>query len=69
VRATLGFLWDFAVGDDWFTALGIALALAATALAARSTSSVWWIMPLAVLVLLALYLWRAVRASRPPPEE
>lgn len=54
-------LWDFVVGDDWITAAGVVVALAITALLARSTSSVWWIMPVAVIVLLSLYVWRSAR--------
>ncbi len=64
VRALGVFLWDFVVGDDWVTAVGVALALALTALVAETSISAWWIVPLAVAVLLSLYLWRAIRAQR-----
>jgi hypothetical protein len=58
-------IWDFVVGDDWRTAIGVALALGVTALVAGADASAWWIMPPAVLALLALSLRRAVRdASR-----
>jgi hypothetical protein len=57
---TFGFaVWDFVVGDDWRTAIGVALALASTALAAAAGISAWWIMPLAVLGLLVLSIRRA----------
>ena len=65
VRAFLAFVWDFVVGDDWVTAAGIAIALGLTAVAARRTSA-WWIMPIAVVVLLSLYLWRARRVAPRP---
>ncbi len=64
VRALGVFLWDFVVGDDWVTAVGVALARALTARVAETSISAWWIVPLAVAVLLSLYLWRAIRAQR-----
>ena len=48
------FVWDFVVGDDWFVAAGVVVALAVTA-----WLELWWLMPLAVLVLLWLSLRRA----------
>ncbi len=58
-------VWDFIVGDDWRTAFGVALALGVTALVATAGVSAWWVMPLAVLGLLALSIRRAAReASR-----
>jgi hypothetical protein len=56
-------VWDFIVGDDWRTAIGVALALALTALAAAVGVSAWWVMPLAVFGLLALSIRRAARGS------
>jgi hypothetical protein len=50
-----GFLlavWEFVVGDDWRTAIGVALAIALTALIASAGISAWWVMPVAVLALL-----------------
>jgi hypothetical protein len=54
-------VWEFVVGDDWRTALGVVLALALTALLAAAAISAWWIMPLAVIGLLALSIRRAGR--------
>jgi hypothetical protein len=54
-------VWDFVVGDDPWTAVGVAAALGATALLAGTGAAAWWVMPLAVVVLLALSLRRAVR--------
>ncbi len=53
VRKKLLGVWEFVVGDDWRTAVGVVLALALTALVASATSSAWWVMALAVLGLLA----------------
>lgn len=56
-------VWDFVVGDDWRTALGVALALGLTALLAAGGIAAWWVMPLSVLLLLALSLRRAARKA------
>jgi hypothetical protein len=68
MRRTRAFLlaaWEFVAGDDWRTALGVVLALGSTALVADAGISAWWVMPAAVLGLLALSIRRAARnASR-----
>jgi len=61
IRATLWGVWEFVVGDDWATALGVAAALGATALIASASATAWWVMPVAVVSLLALSLRRASR--------
>jgi len=55
-------VWDFVVGDDWRTAAGVVLALALTAVIAGTAVAAWWIMPVAVLLILALSLRRAARS-------
>jgi hypothetical protein len=52
-------VWEFVVGDDWRMAAGVVLALALTAILASAGVAAWWVMPLAVLGLLALSLRRA----------
>jgi hypothetical protein len=54
-------VWDFVVGDDPWTAVGVAAALGATALLAGAGAAAWWVTPLAAMVLLALSLRRAAR--------
>jgi len=61
VRGFLLAVWEFVVGDDWRTAIGVALALALTALVAAVGVSAWWVMPPAVFGLLALSIRRAAR--------
>ena len=56
-------VWDFVVGDDWRVALGVVLSLGLTALVAETSVSAWWIMPLAVLALLALSIRRAAKGA------
>jgi hypothetical protein len=63
VRAFSLGVWDFVVGEDWRTALGVVLALGLTALVAETSVAAWWIMPLAVLVLLALSIKRAAKGA------
>jgi hypothetical protein len=62
IEAFLRFLWDFVVGDDWRIAAGVAVALGITAVVAGTSVAAWWIMPVAVLVLLGGSVWRAARS-------
>jgi len=63
LRAFGAFVWEFVIGDDWSVAAGVVVAIAVTALVATTTVAAWWILPVAVALLLALTLWRASRAS------
>jgi hypothetical protein len=53
------FWWDFVVGDDWRVAAGVALALGATALLAHEGVNAWWLLPVAVALVLADSLRRS----------
>jgi len=55
------FWWDFVIGDDWRIAAGVAIALGATAALAATDQPAWWLLPVAVAVLLYLSLRRAAR--------
>jgi hypothetical protein len=61
VRSFGRFWWDFVVGDDWRVAAGIVVALAVTGVLAHDGVGAWWLLPLAVAVLLARSLQRAAR--------
>jgi hypothetical protein len=63
LRAVALGTWEFLVGDDWRTALGVCGALALTALLAAIGIAAWWVMPLAVGGLLWLSLRRFARDS------
>ena len=54
-------VWEFVVGDDPVTALGVVIALGATALIAGAGAPAWWVMPVAAVALLAMSLLRATR--------
>jgi hypothetical protein len=54
-------VWEFFVGDDWRTAVGVVAALGLTAAIAAAGVPAWWVMPLVVLVLLVVSIRRALR--------
>ena len=58
------FWYDFIVGDDWTVAVGVVIALALTAVLADGGLTAWWLMPPAVVAMLAFSLWRAAGRSR-----
>jgi hypothetical protein len=64
VRSFGLFWWDFVVGDDWRAAVGVVLGIALTAGLVAAGVDAWWLLPVAVLVVLALSLRREARASR-----
>ena len=61
VKAFGRFWWNFIVGDDWRVALGVAVALAATYLLTHHGVNAWWLLPIAVALVLAGSLVRATR--------
>ena len=63
IGAVLRGVWDFVVGDDWRTALGVVVAIGLTAAVAAAGISAWWVMALVVPLLLGLSLRRAARRS------
>ena len=61
LRAFAAFWYDFVVGDDWLIALGVVVGLAVTYWVSRTAVPGWWLLPLFLVLLLPLSLWRAVR--------
>ena len=57
------FWWDFVVGDDWRVAAGLVAALGVSELLTSQKLTAWWLLPVAVIVLLAESLRRATRNS------
>ena len=55
------FWWSFVIGDDWTVALGVGIALGVTAVLAHNDVNVWWLLPVAVVAILAASLWRATK--------
>jgi hypothetical protein len=62
VRSFARFWWDFVVGDDWVVAFLVAIAIGATAALAAAGVAAWWLLPLAVLLVLYISLRRAIAA-------
>ena len=63
LRAAVLAVWSFVVGDDWLAAGGVVLALGATAAVAALGGAAWYVMVLAV----PLVLWRSLRGARALP--
>jgi hypothetical protein len=63
VRAFGRFWWDVIVGDDWRVAPGLAVALGVTWALAHNGVNAWWLLPAAVVLLLAGSVWRESRSS------
>jgi hypothetical protein len=59
------FWYDFVIGDDWQVAAGVVIALGATYGLHRAAVPAWWVVPVAVLLLLPYSLWRAAKPKPP----
>ena len=57
------FWWSFVVGDDWRVAAGIGAGLLLTWLLTEDGANPWWLLPIAVALLLAASVWRAARSE------
>ena len=57
------FWWNFVIGDDWLVAVLVAAAIGATAILAAAGVAAWWLLPLAVPVVVWLSLHRAIRSA------
>jgi hypothetical protein len=62
LRAFGRFWWDFVVGDDWRAAAGVVIAIGATAALVAAGVDAWWLMPVAVALVLYVSLRREVRS-------
>jgi len=61
LKAFGAFWYDFVIGDDWRVAAAVVAALAVTYGVSKTSVPAWWILPLAVVIILPLSLWRARR--------
>jgi hypothetical protein len=59
VSALAKFLWDFVIGDDWRIALAVAVALIVTLVLSNNGVTVWWLLPVVVLLMLSVSVWTA----------
>ena len=63
LRAFAGFWWEFVVGDDWRVATGVAVGVGLTWALSHHGIDAWWLLPLAVALLLAVSVRRATRRA------
>jgi uncharacterized membrane protein YhhN len=63
IRSFALFWWNFVVGDDWRVAAGLAVALAGTWLLAHHGVNAWWLLPLAVALILVESVRRESRGG------
>ncbi|GAA1713337.1 hypothetical protein GCM10009765_73020 [Fodinicola feengrottensis] len=61
MRKFAAFWYDFVVGDDWRVAVAVVIALALTYGLSRLGLPAWWVLPVAVALVLPWSLWRARR--------
>ena len=63
IRSFALFWWNFIVGDDWRVAAGLADELGLTYLLTHEGVNAWWLLPVAIVLLLAGSLWRETRRA------
>ena len=63
IRSFALFCGNFIVGDDWRVAAGLAVALGLTYLLTHEGVNAWWLLPVAIVLLLAGSLWRETRRA------
>ena len=63
LRAFGAFWYDFVIGDDWRVAAGVVVMLAVTFAVSQTSVPSWWLLPVAVAVVLPISLWRATRSE------
>jgi hypothetical protein len=61
IRAFAAFWYDFVIGDDWLVAAGVVISLALTYALSQAAVPAWWLVPLSLVLLLPVSLWRATR--------
>ena len=61
LKAFGAFWYDFVIGDDWRVAIVVVIALAATFGLSKTSIAAWWLMPVAVALILPITLWQARR--------
>jgi hypothetical protein len=60
--AAFGRFWyRFIVGDDWVIAATVLVTLVVVALLLRAGVQAWWLLPVVVIAVLGVSLWRARR--------
>ncbi len=55
------FAYDFVIGDDWTVAAAVVAALIVVSLLVRVHATIWWLLPLVVILVLGTSLWRGAQ--------
>ncbi len=59
------FWYDFIVGDDWMTAVVVIASLVAIGLLVHAGGvNAWWLLPLVVVAILGVSLWRLTQSAK-----
>jgi hypothetical protein len=62
--AAFGRFWyRFIVGDDWVIAATVLVTLVVVAVLVRAGAQAWWLLPVVVIGVLGVSLWRARRPA------
>jgi hypothetical protein len=61
IRPAVLAVWEFIAGDDWLSAIGVVCTLGVIAVLSDSAISTWWVMPLAVCLLLVISLRKSMQ--------
>ena len=61
IQAFAAFWYDFLIGDDWLVAAGVAVSLGLTYWVSQTAVPAWWLMPVFLLLILPVSLWRGTR--------
>ena len=64
IKSFVLFWYEFIGGDDWLIAAGVVIALALSMLLVGRGIDAWWLMPVVVVMLLGISLWRETRRSQ-----
>ena len=65
IARAAGAAWRFIAGDDWRLALGVVVAIGVMAALVGLSLNAWWVLPVAVPVLLWISVSRAARQRGP----
>ena len=58
------FWYHFIIGDDWTMAVAVAVGLVLTAVLNANHILAWWLIPLTVVTMLGISLWRASQVGQ-----
>lgn len=69
VKAFGEFWYGFIIGDDWTVALAVSIAVAATWGLVQLGVVAWWLLPLVIVLVVGLSIWRLERREDGPGQQ